>query len=74
MLTYSKMDNSATDNNLNYQLSNGTPVDLGIVFVGTTPCANPITNAATTPPTVTSNCNGYLSYSQVQNPRSSFPD
>ena len=26
-----------------------------------------------TPPTVTANCNGYLSYSQVQNPRSSFP-
>ena len=48
-------------------------MDLGIVFVGTSPCANPITNAATTPPTVTANCNGYLSYSQVQNPRSSFP-
>ena len=56
-----------------YQLSNGTPVDLGIVFVGTSPCAKPVTNAATTPPTVTANCNGYLSYSQVQNPRSSFP-
>ncbi len=74
MLTYSAIDNSATDKNLSYQLSNGTPVDLGLVFVGTTPCANPITNATTTPPTVTSNCNGYLSYSQIQNPRSSFPD
>ncbi len=73
MLTYSKVDSSATDNNLTFQLSNGALVDLGIVFVGTTPCANPITNAATTPPTVTSNCNGYLSYSQIQNPRSSFP-
>jgi hypothetical protein len=72
-LTYSKIDNSATDANLGYQLANGTPVDLGIVFVGTTPCATPITNAGTTPPTVTSNCNGYLSYSQVENPRSSFP-
>jgi hypothetical protein len=73
LLTYSKVDNSETDNNLTYQLSNGTPVDLGLVFTGTSPCANPVTNTATTPPTVTSNCNGYLSYSQVQNPRSTFP-
>ena len=73
MLTYSKVDNIETDNNLAYQLSNGTPVDLGLVFTGTSPCAKPITNATTTPPTVTANCNGYLSYSQVQNPRSSFP-
>ena len=72
-LTYSKVDNTATDNNLTYQLSDGTPVDLGLVFVGTSPCAAPVTNAATKPPTVSSNCNGYLSYSQVQNPRSSFP-
>jgi len=73
MLTYSKVDTSTVDNNYGYKLANGTPVDLGIVFVGTTPCAAPITNAATTPPTVTSNCNGYLSYSQVENPRSTFP-
>jgi len=72
-LTYSKVDNSATDNNLAYQLSNGTPVDLGLVFVGTSPCAAPVTNPATKPPTVTANCNGYLSYSEVENPRSSFP-
>ena len=73
LLTYSKIDDSTTDNNLTYQLSNGTPVDLGMVFVGTSPCAVPVTNAATKPPTVTANCNGYLSYNQVQNPRSSFP-
>ncbi len=72
-LTYSKVDTTATDNNLTYQLSNGTPVDLGLVFVGTSPCAAPVTNPATTPPTVTANCNGYLSYSEVENPRSSFP-
>ncbi len=59
--------------NLLFQLANGTPVDLGLVFTGTSPCAKPVTNAATTPPTVTANCNGYLSYSQVQNPRSTFP-
>jgi hypothetical protein len=73
MLTYSKVDTSATDANLTFQLSNGIPVDLGLIFVGTSPCAAPVTNAATRPPTVMSNCNGYLSYSQVQNPRSSFP-
>src|ERR1700722_18138262 len=72
-LIYSKIDNSSADDNLLYQLSNGTPVDLGLVFNGTSPCAKPITNPATTPPTVTSNCNGYLSYSQVENPRSLFP-
>lgn len=72
-LTYSKVDEDVTDNNFLYQLANGTPVDLGIVFVGTTPCASPITNSATTPPTATPTCNGYLSYSQLQNPRSSFP-
>jgi hypothetical protein len=72
-LTYSKIDNTLTDSNLTYRLSNGIPVDLGIIFQGTSPCAAPVTNAATNPPTVTSNCNGYLSYSQVQNPRSSFP-
>ena len=72
-LVYSKIDNSETDGNLSYRLSNGTPVDLGLVFNGTSPCAKPITNATTTPPTVTANCNGYLSYSQVENPRSSFP-
>ena len=72
-LIYSKVDNSATDNNFLYQLSNGTPVDLALVFTGSTPCAKPVTNAATAPPTVTSNCNGFLAYSQVENPRSSFP-
>jgi len=72
-LTYSKVDNTTTDTNFRYQLANGTPVDLGIVYIGTSPCASPITNPATTPPTVTSNCNGYLSYSLYQNPRSNFP-
>ena len=55
----------ATDNNFQYQLANGTPVDLGDDFQGTTPCANPVTSTATTPPTVTSNCNGTLSYGLV---------
>ncbi|MGB6430220.1 MAG: hypothetical protein WBF06_06515, partial [Candidatus Acidiferrales bacterium] len=74
-LTYSKINESEADNNLTYKLSNGTPVDLGLVFntVGSSPCATPITNAATTPPTVSPTCNAYISYSEFQNPRSSFP-
>ena len=73
LLTYTAVNETVVDNNRLFQLSSGAPVDLGIVFVGTSPCAKPITNAASVSPTVTANCNGYLSYSQVQNPRSSFP-
>jgi hypothetical protein len=72
-LTYSKVDKAITDNNLTFQTSTGVPVDLGLVFIGTSPCATPISNPATTPPTVTPTCNAYTSYSQVQNPRASFP-
>jgi hypothetical protein len=73
LLTYSKVDKAITDNNLTFQTSTGVPVDLGLVFIGTSPCATPILNPATTPPTVTPTCNAYTSYSQVQNPRASFP-
>jgi hypothetical protein len=75
LLTYSKINESEFDNNRTYQLSDGTPVDLGLVFntVGSSPCAAPITNAATTPPTISPTCNAYISYSEFQNPRSSFP-
>jgi hypothetical protein len=69
LLTYTAINNSATDNNFGFQLSNGTPVDLGIVSVGTAPC----TAASITPPIVSPTCNAYLSVSQIQNPRSSFP-
>jgi hypothetical protein len=74
-LTYSKINETEADNNLNYQLSNNTPVDLGLVFntVGSAPCAAPISNATTTPPTISPTCNAYISYSEYQNPRSSFP-
>jgi hypothetical protein len=73
ILTYSKVDKVATDTNLTFQTSTGLPVDLGLVFIGTSPCAAPISNPATTPKTITPTCNAFLSYSQVQNPRSSFP-
>jgi hypothetical protein len=70
-----------------YQLANGTPVDLGIVWnttaVGGTPCGAPITNAGTAPPTVKSNCNGFIDgtfnglplpgYSRFATPRNFMP-
>ena len=59
----------ATPGQYGYQVPNGTPVDLGITWTtltpaSTSPCAAPITNAATTPPTVKPVCNGFVSYSQ----------
>ena len=83
-LTYFKQDNgvletpAATPGNYGYQLANGTPVDLGIVWSTLTPaealpCAAPISNNTTTPPTANANCNGFLSYSQVGRPRNSMP-
>jgi hypothetical protein len=82
-LSYFKQDNVVTDNfaatpgNFSYQLADGTPVDLGLIWANSggeiLPCAAPITNGATTPPTVTSNCNGYISYSQSGRLRNFMP-
>jgi hypothetical protein len=87
-LTYFKQDNVvlanpvATPQQFGFQLTNGTPVDLGSVFSTLTPAealpcsavAAPIINGATSPPTLTNaNCNGFLSYSQVGRPRNSIP-
>ncbi len=65
LLNYTKIDQNATDTNFQYQLSNGTPVDLGIVFQGTTPCATPVTNGATTPADGHRKLQRLLSYSKV---------
>ena len=75
LLNYFKQDSTVTDQNFPFVLSNGTPADLGIIFntKGNTPCASPVTNAATTPPTANANCNGFLAYSHVGRPRGSFP-
>lgn len=75
---YFKQDTSYVDKNFNYQLSNGVPVDLGVVFdtasnVNIVPCPSPVQNSGTTPPTADPSCNGYLSYSRVGRPRSSLP-
>jgi len=76
-LSYYKQDNVVTDNpqNSGYELANGTPVDLGIIWstvgpVEILPCAAPI---ATPPNVVNPNCNGYLSYSQSAQPRNFMP-
>lgn len=73
LLSYTRVNTSVADQNFGFQLANGTPVDLGAVFQGTTPCAKPVTNPATAPPTVTANCNGILSYILVDAPRAKFP-
>jgi hypothetical protein len=83
-LNYFKQDNVVTENPIatpqqfGFQLANGTPVDLGTVWSTQTPaeslpCAAPISNSTTTPPTVNPVCNGFLSYSQVGQPRNYMP-
>jgi hypothetical protein len=76
-LEHDREDDITTDQNRTFQLANGAPVDLGIVWstVGAEvlPCATPFSNPTTTPPTVTPSCNGILSYSRVGRPRNSMP-
>jgi hypothetical protein len=76
-LSYYKQDNIITDNpqNSGFQLANGIPVDLGIIWstvgpVEILPCAAPIITA---PNIVNPTCNGYLSYSQSANPQNFMP-
>src|SRR5271154_6590951 len=76
-LSYYQQDNVAIDNpqNSGYQLADGTPVDLGIIWstagpVEILPCTAPIVTA---PNIVNPNCNGYLSYSQAGRPRNFMP-
>lgn len=74
-LQYFKQDTSYVDRNFNYQLSNGVPIDLGIVFdtLNGVPCSSPITDPGTTPPTVDPTCGGHLGYTRVGRPRSFLP-
>ena len=75
VLQYFKQDTSYVDQNFNYQLSNGVPVDLGIIFdtAGGVPCSSPIANPGTNPPTADPSCSAHLSYSRVGRPRSFLP-
>ena len=81
-LSYFKQDNVVTDNpvanpqNFGFVLANGTPVDLGNIWSTQTPsealpCATPIVTGTTN--TANPTCNGFLSYSQVGNPRNFMP-
>jgi hypothetical protein len=72
---YYKGDTTWQDQNMTFQLSNGTPADLGIIFntAANQPCATPIINAATTPPTISPTCNLYLQYDRTERPRGFFP-
>lgn len=63
-----KQELAAADRNFAYQLSNGAPVDLGVVFnAPPTPCAHP------GPPANNNFCNGYLSYTRGGKPRGTMP-
>lgn len=75
LLSYFKQDNTVTDQNFPFVLSNGTPADLGIIFntAAGTPCKTPVLSTATVPFTANPNCNGYLAYDRVGRPRGSFP-
>jgi hypothetical protein len=72
---YYKGDTSWIDQNFGFQLADGTPVDLGIIFdtANNAPCRVPLTDPTTTPPTVNPTCNGYLSYGRSSPTRTRFP-
>jgi len=74
-LQYYKGDTNWADNNFTFQLANGTPVDAGLAYnvAASQPCAVPVLNATTTPPTYSPTCNGYLGYTRTAPVRGSFP-
>lgn len=74
-LQYYKGDTSWADQDFQYVLANGTPADLGIVYntAANSPCAAPIANFTTTPPTAKPTCNGYTSYYRSAPVRTSAP-
>lgn len=53
-------------------LSNGVPVDLGIIFntAANQPCGTPISG---TPPSAAANCNGYVFYDRTGRVRTDYP-
>lgn len=76
-LQYYKGNTNWRDQNLAFQLSNGSPVDAGIIYNpgANSPCSNtpPIFDSSTTPPTLKAGCNGYQAYSRVAPVRTSYP-
>ena len=77
-LQYFKQDTSYVNQNQNFILPNGVPVDLGVTFdtasnINPVPCPTPIANGGTTPPTADTSCNGYLTLTRTGRPRNSLP-
>lgn len=79
-LHYYKGDTSWADQNLTFQLSNGTPVDLGLPFnvaasqpCGALPIGPPFLPPPAPPGTVNPACNGYLGYTRQAGVRTNFP-
>ncbi len=58
--THNKNETNNFLSNFPYTLSNGTPVNIGITFAGTTPCATPFVGGFVNP-----TCNLYTAYSNV---------
>jgi len=75
-LSFFKGDTAWQDQQFPFQLSNGTPVDLGVIFNSTArqPCATPVSNPSTSPPTANAACNGFLGYDRSDGrPRGASP-
>lgn len=76
-LQYYRGDTSWGGQTPGFQLSNGTPVDAGIVY--NAPAGQPCSNTPTpifgpgTPPVLRATCNGYLGYSRSAPVRTSYP-
>ena len=70
-ITYYKGDTNWQLAGLNYLLSNGTPVSLGVNLssVWGTPCSSPFNSNGTVNP----NCNAYLAYQRYEPIRTLFP-
>lgn len=70
-ITHYKGDTAWQLTGLNYQLSNGTPVSLGIDLssIWKTPCAHPFNADGSVNPT----CNGFLAYNRSAPTRTLFP-
>jgi len=73
-LQYYKGDSSWTDQNLLFQVG-GSPVDMGISYnpLANQPCAAPVLDGTTTPPTMNPACNGFQSYNRWAPVRVSYP-
>jgi hypothetical protein len=74
-LQYYKGDSTWNDQNFGFQLAGGSPVDAGVSYnpAASQPCAAPILDATTTPPTFNPACNGFQSYGRAAPTRVSYP-